>query len=189
MTRLEEQKQAVSQALETQDQRISGIEEQLATSQKNVEQQLQQVKDQVKEIVREELLELGAGERCLTAVPSAFPDRHSSVVAKPYPYNGKTSWDIYYMQFENIARMNNWSSEEKACVLTSMLRDSAAAILENLCSSDLRDYDKITSALKLRFRDAHLTELLHGQLHNRTQQAKEDLATFAYEVQSLAKRA
>ncbi|VEN43500.1 unnamed protein product [Callosobruchus maculatus] len=66
------------------------------------------------------------------------------------------------MQFENIARMNNWSNEEKACVLTSMLRDSAAAILENLCSSDLRDYDKITSALKLRFGDAHLTELLHG---------------------------
>ncbi|VEN62378.1 unnamed protein product [Callosobruchus maculatus] len=52
------------------------------------------------------------------------------------------------MQFENIARMNNWSNEEKACVLTSMLRDSAAAILENLCASDLRDYDKITSALR-----------------------------------------
>nr|CAH7716046.1 unnamed protein product [Callosobruchus chinensis] len=70
-----------------------------------------------------------------------------------------------------------------------MLRDSAAAILENLSSSDIRDYSKITSALKLRFGDAHLTELLHGQLHNRTQQAKEDLSTFAYEVQSLAKRA
>nr|CAH7759090.1 unnamed protein product [Callosobruchus chinensis] len=42
--------------------------------------------------------------------------------------------------------MNNWPSEEKACVLTSMLRDSAAAILGNLSSSDLRDYSKITSA-------------------------------------------
>ncbi|VEN38969.1 unnamed protein product, partial [Callosobruchus maculatus] len=70
-----------------------------------------------------------------------------------------------------------------------MLRDSAAAILENLCSSDLRNYDKITTARKLRFGDAHLTELLHCKLHNRTQQAKEDLTTFAYEVQSLAKRA
>ncbi|VEN48518.1 unnamed protein product, partial [Callosobruchus maculatus] len=185
MTRLEEQRQAVSQALENQDQRISAIE----TSQKIVEEQLQQVKDQVKEMIREELRELSAGERNLTAAAPAFPDRHSGVVAKPYPYNGKTSWDIYYMQFENIARMNNWSNEEKACVLTSMLRDSAAAILENLCSSDLRDYDKITSALRLRFGDAHLIELLHSQLHNRTQQAKEDLTTFAYEVQSLAKRA
>ncbi|VEN40686.1 unnamed protein product, partial [Callosobruchus maculatus] len=156
MTRLEEQRQAVSQALENQDQRISAIE----TSQKIVEEQLQQVKDQVKEMIREELRELSAGERSLTAAAPAFSDRHSGVVAKPYPYNGKTSWDIYYMQFENIARMNNWSNEEKACVLTSMLRDSAAAILENLCASDLRDYDKITSALKLRFRDAHLTELL-----------------------------
>ncbi|VEN58443.1 unnamed protein product [Callosobruchus maculatus] len=95
MARLEEQKQAVNQVLENQDHRISAIEEQLATSQKNVDQQLEQVEDQVKEIVREELLELCAGERCLTAVPPAFPDRHSSVVAKPYPYNDKTSWDIY----------------------------------------------------------------------------------------------
>ncbi|VEN37166.1 unnamed protein product, partial [Callosobruchus maculatus] len=82
--------------------------------------------------------------------------------------------------------MNNWLNEETACVLTSILR----AILENLCSSDLRDDDTITSALnKLRFGDAHCAELLHGQLHNRTQQAKEDLTTFAYEVQSLAKGA
>nr|CAH7729968.1 unnamed protein product [Callosobruchus chinensis]CAH7752472.1 unnamed protein product [Callosobruchus chinensis] len=65
--------------------------------------------------------------------------------------------------------------------MASMLRNSAAAILENLSSSDLRDYSKITSALKLRFRNAHSTELLHGQLHNRTQQANEDLATFAYQ--------
>nr|CAH7767043.1 unnamed protein product [Callosobruchus chinensis] len=86
--------------------------------------------------------------------------------------------------------MNNWSSEEKACLLTSMLRDFAAAILENLYSSDLPDYSKITSALNLRFGDAHLTELLYGQLlHNWTHQAKEDLTTFAYEVQRLAKRA
>ncbi|VEN41153.1 unnamed protein product [Callosobruchus maculatus] len=113
MTRLEEQRQAVSQALENQDQRISAIE----TSQKIVEEQLQQVKDQVKEMIREELREFSAGERSLTAAASNLPDRHSSVVAKPYPYNGKTSWDIYHMQFKNIARMNNWSNEEKACVL------------------------------------------------------------------------
>nr|CAH7736461.1 unnamed protein product [Callosobruchus chinensis] len=71
--------------------------------------------------------------------------------------------------------MHNWSDEEKACALTSMPRDSAAAILENISPSHIRDYGKITSALKLRFGDTHLTKLLHGQLHNRTQQANEDL--------------
>nr|CAH7758411.1 unnamed protein product [Callosobruchus chinensis] len=91
-------------------------------------------------------IELSTGERSLTAAAPAFLDRNSGVVAKPYPYDGKTSWDVYYLQFKNIARMNNWPSEKKACVLTSMLRDSAAAILENLSSSDLRDYSKITSA-------------------------------------------
>ncbi|VEN49640.1 unnamed protein product [Callosobruchus maculatus] len=99
MARLEEQKQAVSQALEDQDERISAIETQIVT-QKNVEEQLQQVKDQVKEMIREELREFSAGERSLTAAASNLPDRHSGEVAKPYPYNGKTSWDIYHMQFE-----------------------------------------------------------------------------------------
>nr|CAH7751553.1 unnamed protein product [Callosobruchus chinensis] len=157
MTRKEEQRQAVSQALENQDQR-SAIE----TSQKQIEEQLQQAKDDVKEIVRGQLRELAAGERSLTAVAPAFLDRHSGMIAKPNPYDGKTSWDIYYLQFENIASMNNWSNKEKACVLTSMLIDSAAATLENLSSFDLRDYNKITSALKLRFENAHSTELLYG---------------------------
>nr|CAH7716047.1 unnamed protein product [Callosobruchus chinensis] len=79
-------RQAVSQALENQDQRINVIE----TSQKHVEEQLKQVKDHVKEIVRDELRELGTGEHSLT--PAAAPasrDRHSGVVAKPYPYDGK----------------------------------------------------------------------------------------------------
>nr|CAH7746938.1 unnamed protein product [Callosobruchus chinensis] len=152
MTRLEEQKRTVSQALENQDQRISAIETQLVISQKHAEEQLQ-------EMAREELRELTAGEGNLAAVVPALLDRQSGVVVKPYPYNGKTSLGVYYLQFENIARMSNWSSEEKACVLTSMLSDSAAAILENLSSSNLRDYSRITSALKLRFGDAHLTAI------------------------------
>ncbi|VEN45838.1 unnamed protein product, partial [Callosobruchus maculatus] len=68
-------------------------------------------------IVTEKLRELSAGERYLTAVPPAFPDRHSSVLAKPYPYSGKTP---------NTARINNWSNEEKPFVLRSTLTDSAA---------------------------------------------------------------
>nr|CAH7718883.1 unnamed protein product [Callosobruchus chinensis]CAH7769454.1 unnamed protein product [Callosobruchus chinensis] len=107
MTRLEEQRQAVSQALENQDQRISAIE----TYRSHVKEQLQQVKDHVNEMFRE----FRTDERSLTAAAPDFLDRHSGVVAKPYPYDGKTSWGVYYLQFEKISRMNNWSSEEKAC--------------------------------------------------------------------------
>nr|CAH7760604.1 unnamed protein product [Callosobruchus chinensis] len=72
-------------------------------------------------MVREKLRELGACERSLTAVASALLDRHSGVVANAYPYNGETTCDVYYLQFENIAPVNNWPNEVKACVLTSML--------------------------------------------------------------------
>nr|CAH7741089.1 unnamed protein product [Callosobruchus chinensis] len=115
---MEEQRQAVSQASKNQEQRAidtsqKHVKEQLATSQKHVEEQLQQVKDHVKEIVREKLRELGADR-----------DRHSGIVAKSYPYDGKISWDVYYLQFEKIARMNDCSNEEKAFVLTSMHREA-----------------------------------------------------------------
>nr|CAH7738571.1 unnamed protein product [Callosobruchus chinensis] len=69
-----------------------------------------------------------------------------------------------------------------------MLKDSAAADLENLSSLNIRDYDRLISALKLRFGDAHLTDLMHGQLHNRTQQGNEDLTKFTYDVQLLTKQ-
>nr|CAH7730699.1 unnamed protein product [Callosobruchus chinensis] len=87
---MEEQIQAVSQALENQDQRISAIEtsqKHVATTQKHVQVQLQQVKGHFTEMFRE----LGTSERNLTAVAPPIFDRHSSLVAKPYPYNGKTA--------------------------------------------------------------------------------------------------
>nr|CAH7743171.1 unnamed protein product [Callosobruchus chinensis] len=109
MTRLGEQRQAVSRALENQDQHISAVGEQLqqVKGHKHVEEQLS--------IVREELRELSASERSLTAVAPPSLDRHNVMVAKPYPYDGKTSRDVYYLQFDNTARMNNWSDEKKAC--------------------------------------------------------------------------
>ncbi|VEN59224.1 unnamed protein product [Callosobruchus maculatus] len=127
VTRLE-QRQSVSHTLNNQDQCISEID----TSQKNAEEQLatlhkhikeQQVKDKM---AREELQIHSEGKRGLAAIAPALLDKRSLVVAEPYPYDGKISWDVYFMQFENIARMNNWSNEEKACALTSMLKDSAA---------------------------------------------------------------
>nr|CAH7725718.1 unnamed protein product [Callosobruchus chinensis] len=67
MTILEEQRQAVSQALGNRDQHISAIEEQLVTSQKHVEEQLA--------IVREELRDLGAGDHSLARIVRLFNPR------------------------------------------------------------------------------------------------------------------
>nr|CAH7753861.1 unnamed protein product [Callosobruchus chinensis] len=64
-------------------------------------------------MVREELHGLGACERLLTALARAFFDRQSSMVSNHYTYEGKTSRDVHYLQFENMARMNIWSDKEK----------------------------------------------------------------------------
>nr|CAH7749551.1 unnamed protein product [Callosobruchus chinensis] len=101
-----EQRQTVSQALKNQDQRINAIQtspKHPATSQKHVDEQLNQVKDHVTEMSRE----LRTGKRSLTAVTPPLFNRHGGVVAKPYPYNDKTPCDVYYLQFESIASMND----------------------------------------------------------------------------------
>nr|CAH7765695.1 unnamed protein product [Callosobruchus chinensis] len=50
--------------------------------------------------------------------------------------------------------MNNWSDEEKACSLTSMLRVSAAAILENLSSSHESEIGRLKKELQKVIEDA-----------------------------------
>nr|CAH7749554.1 unnamed protein product [Callosobruchus chinensis] len=96
-----EQRQTVSQALKNQDQRINAI--QTSPKHKHVDEQLNQVKDHVTEMSRE----LRTGKRSLTAVTPPLFNRHGGVVAKPYPYNDKTPCDVYYLQFESIASMND----------------------------------------------------------------------------------
>nr|CAH7749552.1 unnamed protein product [Callosobruchus chinensis] len=98
-----EQRQTVSQALKNQDQRINAIQ----TSPKHVEEQVDEQLNQVKDHVTEMSRELRTGKRSLTAVTPPLFNRHGGVVAKPYPYNDKTPCDVYYLQFESIASMND----------------------------------------------------------------------------------
>ncbi|KAJ3645651.1 hypothetical protein Zmor_023292 [Zophobas morio] len=112
----------------------------------------------------------------------------NKIIIKSNPYDGKASWEEYFTQFNIIADLNGWNNSEKVNVLAAMLRNSAVNVLQNLPQEDRLNYEKLTSALKLRFGDAHLAELLYGQLRNRIQSLNEDLTSYAYEVQTLAKK-
>ncbi len=51
---------------------------------------------------------------------------------RPAPFDGKTTWDAYRMQFDMLAEINRWSQSEKAAYLAISLRGPAATVLTNL---------------------------------------------------------
>ena len=58
------------------------------------------------------------------------------------------------MQFEMLAQINKWTTDEKAAYLAVGLRGPALAVLSNMPSDKLYDYDTLVSALEARFRNA-----------------------------------
>lgn len=111
----------------------------------------------------------------------------ASCRAKASPYDGRTPWEDYRRQFEVVATVNGWTEDERASMLTSMLRDRALAVLQNVPPEKQWDYNHLVSVLSLRFGSEHRTGLHRASLRNRTQRLSEELTEFAYELERLAK--
>ena len=74
-----------------------------------------------------------------------------------------------------LARVNHWSTEEKATFLAVSLRGSALAVLNNVPEASLYNYEALVSALEARFGPAHQAELHRMRLKNRFRRRDEGL--------------
>nr|CAH7764611.1 unnamed protein product [Callosobruchus chinensis] len=83
--------------------------------------------------------------------------------------------------------------QDEAAANMKQHQAEAVAVLKNgqeLVMSRLENQRQaVSQVLENQDKHAHLTELTYEELHNRTQQSKEDLTTVAYEVHRVAKRA
>ncbi len=162
------------------------------------------VRDEVLPRVKEKMLqELGPGHSTPTSVPSRqAPGFHPAGMAgggevprttpslqKPGTYDGRSSWDAYKMQFEMLARVNRWRTEEKATYLAVSLRGPALAVLSNVPEASLYDYEALVAALEARFGDAHQAELHRMRLKNRSRQHKEGLPELVEDIERLTRLA
>ncbi|PRD29810.1 UNVERIFIED_CONTAM: hypothetical protein NCL1_28270 [Trichonephila clavipes] len=66
----------------------------------------------------------------LQASPVSVPA--SPVSVKLYTYDGKTSWEVYKVQFCIISEDIGWTEEIKACQLVASLRGEPAEVLQTL---------------------------------------------------------
>ncbi len=51
---------------------------------------------------------------------------------KPAVFDGQSSWEAYYTQFELLSDLNHWSVDQKSSYLAVSLRGSALPVLTNL---------------------------------------------------------
>ncbi|GFT84898.1 uncharacterized protein TNCV_2507361 [Trichonephila clavipes] len=126
---------------------------------------------------------------------SAFPE---PVIAFPVPvtaftgpvklstYDGKTSWEVYKIQFSIISEANGWTEGVKACQLEASLRGEAAEVLKTLPDTERLNLNSLYNALDLRFGQKYSKDYARLQMKTRFQKTGESLQEYASEVERLA---
>ncbi|XP_046417430.1 homeobox protein 5-like [Neodiprion fabricii] len=71
--------------------------------------------------------------------------------------------------------------------LASCLRTPALNVLTALSEEEISDYQKLSSALELRYGNDHLTKLYTAQLQTRRQGRDEDLASLSQDIERLSR--
>jgi len=94
---------------------------------------------------------------------------------------------VFHRQFEAAAVQNNWTSNEKAAHLSSVLQGKAADILHTVPAE--AKYEDVVGALQDRFGDYQLATAYRSQLKASVQASSETLQEFTAAVGQLAYRA
>ena len=114
------------------------------------------------------------------------PDAISKI--KTPSFDGTTSFNVFKIQFETLAKRNGWNNREKAFQLVLALKGSAAEVLEILPSSSTDNFDEIMNALHRKYGSDHKTEIFRMELRRRMQNAGETLQDFAFEIERLVQQ-
>ena len=108
---------------------------------------------------------------------------------KPPPFDGRSPWDAYKLQFEMLADVNGWSDAERATYLAVSLRESALTVLSNISPDHRGEYSALVAALDKRFGSAHQADLNRAKLKGRIRKREESLPELAESVERLTRLA
>jgi hypothetical protein len=84
-----------------------------------------------------------------------------------------------------VAKLNEWTEEEKGLFLAASLRGQAQAVLGDL-PGDNTDYQYLVTALEERFAPPNQTELYRVQLRGRRKRASETMPELGHSIRRLA---
>jgi hypothetical protein len=107
----------------------------------------------------------------------------------PRRYNGKGPIDEYLLQFEVIAKHNQWDKFEQAAALLGTLEGSACSIIHEFNDATRITYKEVKEALLRRFGATKRTEIHEQALNEMRIKKDDDIRQAAQEIVKLSKRA
>ncbi len=110
-------------------------------------------------------------------------------IKRPAPYDGKSSWEDYLVQFEMISEINQWNERTKALELATSLRGQAMGVLTDLDLYQRENYQTLVEALAARFEPSNTAEIYRAKLKGRVRGKTEPLAELAHSVRHLTRKA
>ena len=115
----------------------------------------------------------------MPAKPSVMPEK----------FDGNSVWSDYHAHFEICAKINGWTSLQKANYLAVSLKGTAQMLLGDLSNNTLNDYVALASELKSRFGYEGQHELVRTQLKNRKKRQDENFAELGQDIKRMTARA
>lgn len=103
-------------------------------------------------------------------------------------YDGLTSWETYWAQFDLLATANGWTPAERAVQLVSALQGDARKVLLDVTAADLENPQAISRALERRFGNTTPAVVIRQRFNERVRAPGEKLGVFAAELRYLAQR-
>ena len=110
------------------------------------------------------------------------------ISTQPPQFDGSNDWRSFYIQFENCAKIANWSSETKVYMLGCCLTKSAQRFHSQLPEEDRTNYGKLMDILSRRYGDDP-PETYQALLAGRTRKPKETVHELKDDLWRLVGRA
>ena len=92
-------------------------------------------------------------------------------------------------QFEILAEIDGWESQEKTAFLAASLQGQALSVLNCLSDSSRRNYNALVQALDSRYGTLCQSELNRATLRNRIRRRDESLPELAGDIERLVRLA
>jgi len=105
---------------------------------------------------------------------------------KPPKFDGRTSFESFWTQFQNCARHNQWSRTQQLAYLKNALAKDATNVLWDYGTEVTESLSKLTRTLKMRFGSENFAEKNRIELRNRRRQSGETLTDLHIDIRQLS---
>ncbi|XP_067620078.1 early endosome antigen 1-like [Eurosta solidaginis] len=173
-TQLKEQEARITVQLEAQEARISSklearMDEKIMQFEEKIEAEVDALRGRIQEL-----------QLHRPAVSASNPK------VKTPSFDGSVPFQVFKLQFEKTAAVNNCNTEDKVAALFVALKGPAAEILQTIPEYERNSYEALMAAVERRYGSEHRKQIYQIELQNRYQKANETLQEFVSDIERLA---